>query len=290
MIGQQKILKVISSNKVRVVPQSGKSEYLHTVSKIKEHIHRGDCYEINYCQHFFAENVELPPVETFEKLNTFSPAPFAAFYKLKSKYLFCASPERFIQKTGINILSQPMKGTAPRDVFNKNNDDRIKQSLRQSKKEQSENVMIVDLVRNDLSKICKPGSVKVKDLFDVYSYSQVHQMVSTVYGEVEQNADLTRILQATFPMGSMTGAPKKRVMELIETYENFKRGIFSGSVGYITPENDFDFNVVIRSIIYDAAKKGASYMAGSAITFYADAEKEYNEVLLKGRSMQKVFE
>ncbi len=288
-LNKQKPATILSSGITKVVPQFTKQNYLQTVSQLKQHIHRGDCYEINYCQHFFAAEVKISPVETFEKLNAISPAPFAAFYKLENKYLFCASPERYIKKTGSTLISQPMKGTAARDLKNGSRDEILKQALKQSKKEQSENIMIVDLVRNDLSKICLPGSVHVKDLFNVYSFSQVHQMVSTIYGKVDVNKTLAEILQATFPMGSMTGAPKKRVMELIEQYENFKRGIFSGSVGYITPEKDFDFNVVIRSIMHDDANKTASFMAGSAITFYADAEKEYKEILLKSRSMQQVF-
>jgi para-aminobenzoate synthetase component 1 len=149
--------------------------------------------------------------------------------------------------------------------------------------------MIVDLVRNDLSKICSAASVKVEELFGIYSFPQVHQMISTVSGQLRSDIHFIEAIKATFPMGSMTGAPKKRVMELIEQYEQTRRGIFSGAVGYITPEGDFDFNVVIRSIMYNAASKYLSFQAGSAITFYSDPEKEYEECLLKAAAIKKVL-
>ena len=161
-----------------------------------------------------------------------------------------------------------------------------KEELFHSDKDRSENVMVVDLVRNDLSKVCEEGTVKVDELYGIYSFPQVHQMISTVSGELKKNISFTEIIKATFPMGSMTGAPKKRVMELIEQYEKTKRGIFSGCLGYISPNGDFDFNVVIRSIMYNASSNYLSFQAGSAITFYSDPEKEWEECLLKAEAIK----
>ena len=213
-----------------------------------------------------------------------SPTPFSCYYKLENKYLLCASPERFLSRAGDTIFSQPIKGTAPRntDIIL---DAMEKDSLSKSLKEKSENVMIVDLVRNDLSKICKEGTVGVEELFAVYSFPQVHQMISTIKGELKENISFAEIIRATFPMGSMTGAPKRSAMQLIEKYERTKRQLFSGSVGYISPQKDFDFNVVIRSIFYNTDNFFLNYLVGGAITFYADAEKEYEECNLKAKAI-----
>ena len=263
-----------------------KHEYLETINRLRQHIHRGDCYEINYCMEFFAENVVIDPLSVYEKLSRTSPNPFSALYKLEDKWLICASPERFLKKEENKILSQPIKGTSSRFLKDDSKDRKSKEELAASEKDRSENVMVVDLVRNDLARVCKEGTVKVDELFGVYSFPQVHQMISTVSGELQDGISFLDIIKATFPMGSMTGAPKKRVMELIEKYEASKRGIFSGAMGYITPGGDFDFNVVIRSIMYNASEKYLSFMAGSGITFYSDAEKEYEECLLKAEAMR----
>lgn len=261
-----------------------KHEYIEAIQKLQQHILRGDCYEINFCQEFFAENITIHPLTTYTKLLGISPTPFSCFYKLDNRYLLCASPERFLSKTNNTIFSQPIKGTAPRGT-DEALDNIEKDKLSKNKKEQSENVMIVDLVRNDLSKICKQGSVKAEELFTIYSFPQVHQMISTVKGELKPDTSFAEIIRATFPMGSMTGAPKLSVMQLIEQYEKTKRQLFSGSVGYISPQKDFDFNVVIRSIFYNAENRYLNYLVGSAITFYADAEKEYEECLLKAKAI-----
>jgi para-aminobenzoate synthetase component 1 len=281
-----KIKKIIPSIKSRF----SKEEYIETVRQIQQHIHRGDCYEINFCQEFFAENCEIDPLDIYVKLSQLSPNPFAGFYKLNDKFLLCSSPERYLKKIGNKIFSQPIKGTSKRDLQNANEDERYKKDLSINKKEISENVMIVDLVRNDLSKVCIEGSVKVDELLGLYTFPQVHQMISTVSGTINKDATFGDILKATFPMGSMTGAPKKSVMQLIEQYEKTKRGLFSGAIGYINPAGDFDFNVVIRSLFYNSANKYVSMQAGSAITFYSDAEKEYEECLLKMEAMKKVLE
>ena len=267
-----------------------KEEYIETVKKIQEHILRGDCYEINFCHEFYAENCGINPLEIYLKLSQLSPNPFAGFYKLHDKFLLCSSPERYLKKIGDKIFSQPIKGTSKRNLENATEDERNKKDLSINKKEISENVMVVDLVRNDLSKVCTEGSVKVDELFGLYTFPQVHQMISTVSGILNEHATLSDILRATFPMGSMTGAPKKNVMILIDQYEKTKRGLFSGAIGYITPGGDFDFNVVIRSLLYNSTNKYVSMQAGSAITFYSDAEMEYEECLLKIEAMKKVLE
>jgi para-aminobenzoate synthetase component I len=231
----------------------------------------------------------IDPVAVYKKLSKVSPSPFSALYKLHDKWLICASPERFLKKQGNNILSQPIKGTAKRITGNGQEDERNRQQLLHSAKDRSENVMVVDLVRNDLARVCKEGTVKVDELYGIYSFPQVHQMISTVSGELKENISFTEIINATFPMGSMTGAPKKRVMELIEQYEKTKRGIFSGAVGYISPKDDFDFNVVIRSIMYNATSKYLSFQTGSGIIFYSDPEKEWEECMLKAEAIRKVL-
>jgi para-aminobenzoate synthetase component I len=260
-----------------------KEQYISTVKKIKEHIQRGDIYEVNYCMEFYAE-AEINPAEIYWELNEMSPMPFSSFLKKGDHYLMCASPERFMAKRGEKIISQPIKGTAKRGKT-KEEDDRIKMKLRKSEKERSENVMIVDLVRNDLSRTAQKGSVKVEDLFGIYSFRQLHQMISTVVSEMRSGIHFTDVIKYAFPMGSMTGAPKIRAMQLIEQYENSKRGLYSGSIGYISPDKDFDFNVVIRSILNNAEKQYLSFMVGSAITANCDEEKEYEECMLKAKSM-----
>jgi para-aminobenzoate synthetase component 1 len=264
-----------------------KADYISIVQKLQQHILRGDCYEINFCQEFFAEDVELDPFYIYKKLSDISPNPFSALYRLRDKWLLCASPERFIKREGSKIMAQPIKGTAGRMPGNKALDEQLKMHLQHSDKDRSENVMIVDLMRNDLSKVCEEGTVKVDELYGIYSFPQVHQMISTISGELKAGIEFPDIIRATFPMGSMTGAPKKRVMELIEEYESTRRGIFSGTVGYISPVGDFDFNVIIRSIMYNTSSRYLSFQTGSAITFYSDPEKEWEECLLKADALKQ---
>ena len=277
------------SEMIALKSRFSEAEYIETVVKLKSHILRGDCYEINFCQEFYSENAHVDPVIIYKKLARLSPNPFAAFYKLNNYYCICQSPERFLKKTGDEITSQPIKGTAARNAKNELADIENLEDL-SSPKERSENVMIVDLVRNDLSRICKEGSVKVEELFGIYPFPQVYQMISTITGIVDKDMPIDQILRATFPMGSMTGAPKLKVMKLIDLYERSSRGLFSGSIGYVSPSNDFDFNVVIRSILYDSDDNYLSVHAGSAITFYSDPKKEYAECLLKISAMMKVLE
>ncbi|MEP6701179.1 MAG: anthranilate synthase component I family protein [Bacteroidota bacterium] len=280
----------LTRNSVSIQNRLSKQEYISIITILKQHILRGDCYEINFCHEFFSENTDISPVDIYKKLITISPNPFSALYRMNDQWLLCASPERFLKKQGNKILSQPIKGTSKRVAGNKKEDELSKEELRRSPKDRSENVMVVDLVRNDLAKICEEGTVEVDELYGIYSFPQVHQMISTISGELKKDITFTKIIRATFPMGSMTGAPKKKVMELIEKYEKTKRGIFSGAVGYIDPNKDFDFNVVIRSIMYNAGSKYLSFQAGSAITFYSDPVKEWEECLMKAASMKKVLE
>ncbi len=274
---------------ITFIPRLQKDEYLGIVNRLLEHIHRGDCYEINFCQEFFAENADIDPYDVYIALTRLSPNPFSCFYKLNDNYLLCASPERYLKKTGDTIISQPIKGTWHRNLLNVDEDEINRQALSNSTKDRSENVMVVDLVRNDLSRVCERGSVKVDELFGIYTFPQVHQMISTISGKLKKDIAFADILSATFPMGSMTGAPKKRVMELISQFEASKRGIYSGAVGYISPEKDFDFNVVIRSLVYNKASQYLSYHVGGGITSNSIPEKEYQECLLKADAIRKVF-
>lgn len=283
-------IKQSAKTPLSVKNRINRQDYISIIEKLRQHILRGDCYEINLCQEFFAEDAAIDPLYIYNRLTTVSPNPFSAFYKLNTRYCLSASPERYLKKEEARIFSQPIKGTSKRNLVNIAEDELAKKYLLESEKEKSENVMVVDLVRNDLSRICTPGSVQVDELFGIYSFPQVHQMISTVSGEVEEGKDWIDCVQATFPMGSMTGAPKKKVMELIEQYEQTKRGLFSGAIGYVKPNGDFDFNVVIRSMLYNEADKYLSFQTGGGITYNSNPESEYNESLLKASAMFKVLE
>jgi len=265
-----------------------KEQYIEALSQIKQHIKRGDIYELNYCQEFYVENIEIEPSAIFKKLIKKSPTPFSAFVRFNDLFVLSASPERFLKKEGSQIISQPIKGTARRHA-DKTMDAEAKLHLQKDIKERAENIMIVDLVRNDLAHTAKKGSVKVQELCEIYSFKQVHQMISTISCQLDDKYDLFDTLEQCFPMGSMTGAPKYRAMELIEKYEFTKRGIYSGAIGYITPEGDFDFNVVIRSLIYNQSNKYLSFIAGGAITFQSELEKEYEESLLKAEAIREIL-
>ena len=274
---------------VTIQNRISRDEYITIIKKLQSHILRGDCYEINFCQEFFAEHAKVNPLFLYQRLTALSPNPFSVFYKKQDKYCLCASPERYLKKKGDSVFSQPIKGTSKRYPGDPEKDEARKQYLLESRKERSENVMIVDLVRNDLSRFCVPGTVKVDELFGLYSFPQVHQMISTVSGKLKEGLSWIDCIRSSFPMGSMTGAPKKRVMELIEQYEQTKRGLFSGAIGYVDPSGDFDFNVVIRSLLYNANTGYLSFQAGSAITFYSDAEMEYEECLLKAEAINSIL-
>jgi para-aminobenzoate synthetase component 1 len=273
---------------INIQQRISKENYLSKVSKMLEHIHRGDIYEANFCMEFYAENAQIEPLEIYQKLNAISEPPFAVYFKNNFQYLLSASPERYLRKEGLKVISQPIKGTARRS-FDVEQDEQLKSDLAQNEKERSENIMIVDLVRNDLSHTATKGSVQVEELCQIYTFKQVHQMISTIVSEVENTTSPIEILRTTFPMGSMTGAPKISAMQIIEELEETKRGLYSGAVGYFTPTGDFDFNVVIRSILYNSKNQYLSFSVGSAITSQAIPEMEYEECLLKAKAMFEVL-
>lgn len=277
------------NNDIKIKLRIRKDEYFEKINSVLNHIHRGDIYEANFCQEYYAENTIIDPLETYLKLNTISKPPFATFLKNNDKYLLSASPERYLKKDDNAIVSQPIKGTAKRSAIAEE-DNKLRQELDKDDKERSENIMIVDLVRNDLSKTAKRGSVEVRELCKVHTYKQVHQMISTVVSTVEKSVHPVDVLKTTFPMGSMTGVPKISAMQIIEDIEETKRGLYSGAVGYFEPNGDFDFNVVIRSILYNETKKYVSYSVGGAITAKSDPLKEYEECLIKAKAMREVLE
>ena len=265
-----------------------KADYIQTLDEIKTEISKGNIYETNFCMEFYAENATINPSQIFKQLNSISPSPFANYFKWFDKYIISATPERFLSKRGNKLISQPIKGTAKRSE-NQKEDEQIKHDLVNHPKEQQENVMIVDLVRNDLTKSAKKGTVAVEELFGIYSFKQVHQMISTVVCEIKEGLSSVDALKNTFPMGSMTGAPKISAMQLMDNHERSQRGMYSGAVGYFSPEDDFDFNVIIRTILYNETEKYLSFHVGSAITYYADADKEYEECLLKIKAILEVL-
>ncbi len=263
-----------------------KEDYFHTLTQLKQRIKQGDTYETNFCLEFFSETVTLNPLHLFKEINKVSKPPFAVFFKHQNLFLISASPERFVRKEGLKVITQPIKGTAKRGK-NTLEDEKLKSELRQNPKERSENIMIVDLVRNDLSKTASKGSVKVEELAEIYTFPSVHQMISTVTSIVNKDVSPVQILESLFPMGSMTGAPKKSTMQIIEDLESTKRGVYSGAFGYFTPHSDFDFNVVIRSVLYNNSNQYLSFSVGGAITSQSNAEQEYQECLLKAKPIIK---
>ena len=282
-------LKIENENKLEINQRISKESYLQKVSKLLEHTHHGDLYEANFCMEFFAQNAVINPLEKFEKLNSISQAPFTVFLKNNKQFLLSASPERYLKKVGENIISQPIKGTSRR-FSDPKEDDNSKFNLEQDPKERAENIMITDLVRNDLSRTAQKATVEVKELCAIYSFLQVHQMISTVTSKLDPQYTVVDVLKTTFPMGSMTGAPKYASMKIIEELEESKRGLYSGAVGYFTPNGDFDFNVVIRSILYNQENQYVSFSVGSAITSLSIPEKEYEECLLKAKAMLEVLQ
>ena len=276
------------ANSLKIKLRIHKDEYFQKLNSVLNHIHRGDIYEANFCQEFYSENSTINPVEVYQNLNKISKSPFATFLKINDKFLLSASPERYLKKEGNSVISQPIKGTEKR-ANSKKEDLKLIAELKQNPKERAENIMIVDLVRNDLSRFAIKGSVKVNELCKVYTFEQVHQLISTVSCKVKNNIHPVDILKKTFPMGSMTGAPKISAMKIIEELEETKRGLYSGAVGYFTPKGDFDFNVIIRSILYNASKNYVSYSVGGAITAQSIPEKEYEECLLKAKAMKYVL-
>lgn len=271
-----------------VTPQLTIADYLAKVLAIQNHIIEGNTYESNFCQAYAGAFYNWDPIAAYFKLNKLSPMPFSALFKAKSQWIVSASPERYLKRTGGKIIAQPIKGTIKRGQ-SEPEDTANKEVLASSEKEQAENLMITDLMRNDLSKVSKTGTVEVKELFGIYPLPRVFQMISTVTSLLKEGVSFSDIVHASFPMGSMTGAPKIRTMEIIDELESFKRGWFSGAFGVIEENGDFDFSVVIRSIIADLEVKKLYFGVGSAITYDADAVQEYDECSLKAQAILEVL-
>jgi len=260
-----------------------KRHYIDQVKEAKRHIYEGDYYEINI-SHQLSSDFEGDTWNLFNALKQSGQVPFAAYFSFGDFRICCASPERFLARSGMRVWSQPIKGTAeagPDSIFEKD-------KLSNSEKIIAENLMTVDLVRNDLSRVALPGTVKTKNLFEIQSFETVHQMVSTVEAKVQQKLSSIEILKACFPVASMTGAPKIEVMKSIEEIENYKRAIYSGSIGYFTPTGDFDFNVVIRTAIINQRTGRLFYPVGGAITSDSDPVEEWEETLLKAKSIIQI--
>ena len=291
---ESSLSKLAAKNSPQWQSQTPKETYLENVERIKQHIVDGDFYEMNYCIAFTAIE-EIDPYDAFMLLSRKAPAPFSVFLKDGDRYLLCASPERFFGKRGDLISSQPIKGTRPRvfdsisSELDEVRDCAVARELEISEKDRAENIMIVDLVRNDLSKVCEVGSVQVPECCVVYSFSHVHQLISTVEGRLKPEVGLKELIHATFPMGSMTGAPKISVMQHTNHLEGFARGIYSGTVGFVWKQN-MDFNVVIRALQYDSQAKTLAYAVGGAITYDSVAEQEYQECLDKASAVLSIFE
>ena len=266
-----------------------RKEYLEKVALVRQRIREGEVYEMNLCMQFLGHAILPDPAALFLQLNRQNPAPFAAFLKQDTRYALCSSPERFLCQQNDRLLSQPIKGTIRRGA-DEAADRALKEQLRTDEKERAENVMIVDLVRNDLSRSCLPGSVQVEELFGIYTFPSLHQMISSVSGKRKPGTDAVTALSLAFPMGSMTGAPKIRAMQEIDQLEKARRGLYSGSIGYFAPNGDFDFNVVIRSLLYNSSTELLSLHTGSAITYDSDPASEWEECQLKAQRLLQVLQ
>lgn len=277
------------SSPVELRSKTIESDYISSANSLLNHIQRGDIYEVNYCIEFHGKATDFSPLYTYRQLRKRMAPPMSALFHLDNEWVLSMSPERYVKKSGNRLYSQPIKGTARRSS-DPQEDKLIAQELFENPKERAENIMIVDLVRNDLSRVALPNSVEVTELCGIHTFPTVHQMISTVEAEVLPETEVWDVIRASFPMGSMTGAPKYRAMELIEEHEDHKRGIYSGAIGYITPEGDFDFNVVIRSVVYDERLREVSVSVGSALTIAAKPEAEYAECLLKLSAIREVLQ
>lgn len=274
---------------VVMTPVVSRERYIRDVDSLQRHIQLGDIYEVNYCMPFEAICRGLDPYDIWKSLYAQTDAPMSGYFRFHDLHLMCASPERFLQRNGNVVRSQPIKGTIQRGG-SAHEDEVLKETLRNSGKERSENVMIVDLVRNDLSRSAIPGSVVVEELFSIHTFKTLHHMISTIRSEVDHTVGFVDLIRDTFPMGSMTGAPKIESMKLIDSHEAAPRGWYSGALGYIKPDGDFDLNVIIRSLIYDSDSGKLSCSVGSAITSQAKPANEYDECLLKLSALRKVLE
>lgn len=262
--------------------------YRQHIEAIREDIRCGTYYELNHCLEFRGHCADLPILEAWNQLHEQGPAPFSALYRLREQTAMCLSPERFLARRGNLLISEPIKGTAPRGKSHEH-DEYLKKQLAEDEKNRAENIMIVDLVRNDLSMGCIPGTVKVPELCAIRSYARVHQMTSVVCGTSLPGIHAAQHLKNTFPMGSMTGAPKHEVLQHIERFESFRRGLYSGAIGYMDPSGDFDFNVVIRTLQYAQPGGRIAYHTGGAITWDSVAAQEWEECRWKAAGILNVF-
>lgn len=273
---------------IQLRSKTSKSEYIQKVTDLKHHIQLGNIYELNYCIEFFAEEISIDPFDIFIRLLNLTKAPYSALLKLGDDYTICASPELFIKKEGKTLSTKPIKGTIRRGA-DKEEDLDLKEQLYTSVKERTENVMAVDVARNDLSQVASKGSVHVNKLYNIESFETVHQMVSTVSCKLKEGVNFQNILDASFPMASMTGAPKLRAMTLIDAFEDFERKIYSGAMGLIDENENYTLSVIIRSIFYNQKNKRLSLAVGGAITYLCEPEKEYEECLLKAKALIKAL-
>lgn len=278
----------IPSSSIELKSRTGKHRYIETVKKLKQHIQRGNIYEINYCMEFFSEKADIDPLNAFVKLNELARAPYAMLFKYGNEFIISASPELFLKKEGNRISSKPIKGTIKRGN-DKAEDEALKDYLHHSHKERTENVMAVDVARNDLSRFAEKGTVQVNKLYNIETFETVHQMVSTVSCDLAPGTRFEDIVQATFPMASMTGAPKQKAMDLIDEFEDFERENYSGAMGFMAADGDFTLSVIIRSIFYNQDSKHLSIAVGGAITYLSEPEKEYEECLLKANALLKAL-
>ncbi len=268
-----------------LVSNIDKDEYVRCFNKIKHYIKEGDCYQVNLAQKFSVE-VACDPREVYKELRTLNPAPFSAYLGFDELQVLSVSPERFLYLQDRTVQTRPIKGTRPR-CENASEDEREKTALRTSDKDRAENLMIVDLLRNDIGKVCKIGSVVASRLFEVESFANVHHMVSTIEGELAADKDAIDLLQACFPGGSITGAPKLRAMEVIEELEPDRRGVYCGAIGYIGGGNEMDLNIAIRTAVYRDGK--FVFFGGGGIVADSEADSEYQETLDKVSSIVKLF-
>ncbi len=269
----------------RLYSNMSKQEYIGMVDRAKDYIASGDAYQVNLSQRFTAA-LQPSPISYFLSLYGVQPVPFGSYLDFGEFQVISGSMELFLRKTGERLVTKPIKGTKKRG-FTVEADAILRAELVSSEKERAENLMIADLMRNDLGRVCKTGTVKVNKLFDIESYSTLHQMVSEIEGCLEDETGITAIIESTFPPGSVTGAPKKRASELIDELEPHRRGPYCGAIGIFTPDGDLTLSVGIRILMVKEGK--AQFWVGGGIVWDSDPEKEYEETLIKARAIKKAM-
>ncbi|OPJ57044.1 aminodeoxychorismate synthase component I [Alkalithermobacter paradoxus] len=262
-----------------------KEEYVNSIKKIQDYIESGDVYQVNLTQRFSGE-INISSYDLYRDLRRVSPAPFGSFLKFDDVHILSNSPERFIKCVDNIVETRPIKGTRPRGKTQEE-DIMYRNELINSEKDKAELLMIVDLERNDLGKVCKVGSVKVPELFKLEEYTNVHHLVATVIGNLKDDCDAVDVIKATFPGGSITGAPKIRAMEIIDELEPTKRNVYTGSIGYIGFDGNLDLNIAIRTIV--KKDKNVYFQVGGGITWDSDPNEEYEETLHKAKSMMRAL-